>query len=113
MTRTAMALIEALGIHPIELLHPLGEIGLWGFNDARIMIAPQAKGMTGPMKPLPDLGKDLQQGHSIRIILKKVGSRIAARSRDTPPQSIQCATDGPSRKSRLSECVIARPALYS
>jgi hypothetical protein len=44
-----MATIETLGVHPIQLPHAFGQIGLGGLDHQMIMVAHLSPGMTNPM----------------------------------------------------------------
>jgi len=70
--------IKPLGVHPVEVAHALGQIGVGGFEDEMIMIGHQTIGMTPPMKPLTYLGVDLKKRGAIGIIEENILPSIPA-----------------------------------
>jgi hypothetical protein len=52
MAYPAVSSIEALGVDTVELAHPLSKVGIRGFHQQVVVIAHQAVGVDGPVKPL-------------------------------------------------------------
>lgn len=76
-----MSAVEALGVHPIQLSHPTGQIGVGSLDEQMVVVLHQAVGVTSPVESSNDVPENLQKGKPILVVEKDRLSRIPA-SRD-------------------------------
>src|SRR2546425_8503175 len=72
MPHPRMAAIEALGVDPVELPHPGGEIPLRGLQQQMVMVAHQTVGMAPPVIAYHSLFQDGEK--RLPILLVEVDS---------------------------------------
>ena len=70
MAHDAVAPIEGLRVHGIDVAHEPREICLVGMNDEVVVIAHQAVRHDGRLEPVRRLGKQLQEALSISVVHK-------------------------------------------
>jgi len=76
-----MPTIEALGVHPVQMSHPTGQIGIGSLDEQMVVVLHQAVGVTSPVESSNDVPENLQKGEPILVVEKDRLSRIPA-SRD-------------------------------
>jgi len=69
--------VEGLGVDPVELSHPLGQIPFRGFDQEVVVIVHQAIGRTEPMKPLDHRAEDQNEVLSILLAQEDLLAGIA------------------------------------
>lgn len=80
VSNTPVSSIESLRKHAVEQLHPLREVGYWGFNEQMIMVVHQTIGMTCPIKSIDHASEIYQKSLAIFVVNKDVLTNIAAAS---------------------------------
>ena len=68
MPHPAMSLVEGLGIDPIQLPHPQGEVPLRCLDEEMVMVLHKAVGMTEPVVASIHLVQKIEKGLPVLII---------------------------------------------
>ena len=86
MPHPAMSSVEGLGVNPVQLPHPQGEIPLRGLDEQMVMIFHEAVGVTEPVVASIHLVQEAQEGLPV-VIVSEDGPLVVA--------SIGKVIDGP------------------
>jgi hypothetical protein len=79
MTDPPVATVDALGIDPVELPHPLGKIALRRLYHHVRVVGHLAVGMAAPIEPAADLPEELQPSAAVIVVEIDVLPSVAPR----------------------------------
>lgn len=98
MPHPIVATVKILGVNPVDVPHPLGEIALKRFHHQVVMVGHKAIGMTEPVEPFDCLSENGQEPLSVLVVFKY-------RQPGIPPRSnmIECTRKFQSKWSRHFE----------